>query len=105
MLPPTVTYKKCGSAALCKNGSLKCQLKYQCTACHYQAVFTHAVARKAAQHAQLGKLLVERASQRAIVRLTGVARPTIVKLAKKTPITPHPLPKPSRPQELELDEM
>lgn len=84
MLQTTLTCKKCGSAALRKNGSLKGQPKYQCTACRYQAVFMPAAARKAAQYAQVEKLLVERVSQRAIVRLTGVSRPTIVKLAKKS---------------------
>jgi transposase-like protein len=84
MLQMTLTCKKCGSTALRKNGSLKGEPKYQCTACRYQAVFTPAAARKAAQYAQVEKLLVERVSQRAIVRLTGVSRPTIVKLAKKS---------------------
>ena len=84
MLQITLTCKKCGSAALRKNGSLKGQPKYQCTACRHQAVFTPAATRKAAQYAQVEKLLVERVSQRAIVRLTGVSRPTIVRLAKKS---------------------
>lgn len=84
MLQVTLTCKKCGSAALRKNGSLKGQPKYQCTSCRYQAVFCPAAARKAAQYAQVEKLLVERVSQRAIVRLTGVSRPTIVRLAKKS---------------------
>nr|WP_148103637.1 hypothetical protein [Hymenobacter metallilatus] len=42
-----------------------------------------AAPRKAAQYAQMEKLL-ERVSQRAIVRLTGVARMTVAKLAKKS---------------------
>lgn len=84
MLQTTLTCKKCGSTALRKNGSLKGQPKYQCTACRHQAVFTPAAARKAAQYAQVEKLLVERVSQRAIVCLTGVSRPTILKLAKKS---------------------
>ncbi|MFD2786348.1 hypothetical protein ACFSX6_12855, partial [Hymenobacter rubripertinctus] len=84
MLQTTLTCGKCGSADLRKNGSRNEQPKYQCKTCRYQAVFAPAVARKAAQYAQVEKLLVERVSQRALVRLTGVARPTIVKLAKKS---------------------
>ena len=67
-----------------KNGSCKGHLKYQCTACRHQALFAPAAAGKAAQYAQVAQLLLERVSQRAIVRLTGVSRPTIVKLAKKS---------------------
>lgn len=84
MLQTTFTCGKCGSTAVRKNGSLKGQPKYQCTACHYQAVFSPAAPSKAQAYAQVEKLLVERVSQRAIVRLTGVSRPTIVKLAKKS---------------------
>ncbi|RIY04156.1 transposase-like zinc-binding domain-containing protein [Hymenobacter rubripertinctus] len=93
MLQTTLTCGKCSSADLRKNGSRKEQPKYQCKACRHQALFEPAAARKAAQYAQVEKLLVERVSQRAIVRLTGVARPTIVKLAKKSaghaPVAPQ----------------
>ncbi|GAB3224200.1 hypothetical protein GCM10027346_04090 [Hymenobacter seoulensis] len=47
-------------------------------------MFTPAAAREASQYAQVEKLLVERVWQRAIVRLTGVSRQTIVKLAKES---------------------
>ena len=43
-----------------------------------------AAAAKAAQYAQVEKLLAERNSQRSIVRATGVARMTIAKLLKKS---------------------
>ena len=93
MLQTMLTCGKCGSADLRKNGSRHGQPKYQCKTCRYQALFEPAAARKAAQYAQVEKLLVERVSQRAIVRLTGVARPTIVKLAKKSashaPVAPQ----------------
>ena len=85
MLQTTLTCGKCGSTDLRKNGSRQGQPKYQCKTCRYQALFAPAATRKAAQYAQVEKLLTERVSQRAIVRLTGVARPTIVKLAKKSP--------------------
>ena len=100
-----LTCGKCGSSALRKNGSRKGQSKYQCTACRHQALFVPAAVSKAAQYAQVAALLVERVSQRAIVRLTGVSHPTIVKLAKKAQTTPQLRPKPSRPRILELDEM
>uniref|UniRef100_UPI001C8BBC48 hypothetical protein n=1 Tax=Hymenobacter metallilatus TaxID=2493666 RepID=UPI001C8BBC48 len=58
--------------------------KYLCTSCRHQAVFQPAAPRKAAQYAQVEKLLLERVLQRAIVRLTGVARMTVAKLAKKS---------------------
>ena len=84
MLQTTLRCGKCGSTALRKNGHSKGKAKYLCTACRYQAVFEPAAPRKAAQYAQVEKLLVERVSQRAIVRLTGVARMTVAKLAKKS---------------------
>ena len=75
---------KCGSAAIRRNGSKKGQPKYQCTACRHQGLFVPAAVRKAAQYAQVDALLSERNSQRSIVRLTGVARMTIVKRIKKS---------------------
>ena len=84
MIQTTLTCGKCGSTALRKNGSRKGQPKYQCMACRHQALFVPAAVGKAAQYAQVATLLLERVSQRAIVRLTGVSRPTIVKLAKKS---------------------
>ncbi|WP_449549677.1 IS1/IS1595 family N-terminal zinc-binding domain-containing protein [Hymenobacter elongatus] len=47
MLQTTLTCGKCGSTAVRKNGSLKGQAKYQCTACRYQAVFSPAAPGKA----------------------------------------------------------
>jgi len=84
MLQTTLTCGKCGSTALRKNGSRNGQPKYQCTACRHQALFVPAAVGKAARYAQVAALLLERVSQRAIVRLTGISRPTIVKLAKKS---------------------
>ena len=84
MIHTPVVCGKCGSEAVRKNGSRKGKAKYQCTACRYQALFEPAAVSKAVQYAQVEKLLLERVSQRAIVRLTGVSRPTIVRLAKKS---------------------
>lgn len=84
MIQTTLTCGKCGSIALRKNGHSKGKAKYLCTSCQHQAVFEPAAPRKAAQYAQVEKLLLERNSQRSIVRATGVARMTVAKLAKKS---------------------
>ena len=74
---------KCGSEHIRRNGTSQGHAKYQCKACGYQAQFTPAAAAKAAQYAQVEKLLVERNSQRSIIWATGVARVTVAKLLKK----------------------
>ncbi len=84
MSQTTLCCGKCGSTALRKTGSRKGQPKYQCTACRHQALFVSATVGTAVQYAQVATLLLKRAPQRAIVRLTGVSRPTIVKPAKKS---------------------
>ena len=43
-----------------------------------------AAAARAVRYAQVEQLLVERNSQRSIVRVTGVSRMTVAKLAKKS---------------------
>ncbi|UYZ61367.1 IS1/IS1595 family N-terminal zinc-binding domain-containing protein [Hymenobacter weizhouensis] len=88
MRQTTLTCAKCGSTALRKNGHSHGQAKYRCLNCRHQAAFAPAAPRKAAQYAQVEKLLLERVSQRAIVRLTGVARMPVAKLAKKSADTP-----------------
>ena len=50
---------------------------------YFFAMFVPAAVAKAVQYAQVEQLLVERNSQRSIVRATGVARMTIAKLLKK----------------------
>ena len=57
--------------------------KYRCYDCGHQAIFAPAAPRRAAQYAQVLKLLVERNSQRSVVRVTGVARMTIARWIKK----------------------
>ncbi len=75
---------RCGSEHIRRNGTQGGQAKYQCKACGYQARFVPAAAAKAIQYAQVAKLLVERNSQRSIVRATGVSRVTVAKLLKKS---------------------
>lgn len=84
MLQTTLTCAKCGSSALRKNGTSAGKAKYQCKSCRHQAVLTPAAPERAARYNQVAKLLVERNSQRSIERVTGVARMTIAKLAKKS---------------------
>jgi hypothetical protein len=48
-----------------------------------QARFVPAAAERAARDGQVEKLLAEHNSQRSIVRVTGMARMTVAKLAKK----------------------
>lgn len=74
----------CGSEHIRRNGSAAGHAKYQCKACGHQARFVPAAVAKAVQYAQVEKLLVERNSQRSIVRATGVARVTVAKRLKKS---------------------
>lgn len=78
------TCGRCASLQIRKNGSSGGRAKYQCTTCRHQGYFQPAAPARAARYAQVEKLLVERVSQRAIVRLTGVSRMTVAKLAKKS---------------------
>ena len=84
MIQTTHYCAKCGSDHLRRNGSNNGRAKYQCTAYRHQGLFVPAAVRKAAQYAQVDTLLVERNSQRSIVRFTGVARMTIAKRIKKS---------------------
>ena len=74
---------RCGSEQIRRNGHSGGYAHYQCKACGYQARFVPVAAARAARYAQVEKLLAERNSQRSIVRVTGVARMTVAKLAKK----------------------
>ena len=75
---------RCASDQVRKNGSSGGRAKYQCRACAYQGYLHPAGPARAARYAQVEKLLVERNSQRSIVRATGVSRMTVAKLAKKS---------------------
>ncbi|WP_156176246.1 transposase-like zinc-binding domain-containing protein [Hymenobacter terrenus] len=84
MIVTTQLYGRCASEQVRKNGSSNGRAKYQCTACGYQGYLRPAGPERAARYAQVEKLLVERNSQRSIVRATGVSRMTVAKLAKKS---------------------
>ena len=102
----------CGSEYIRRNGSSQGHAKYQCTSCGHPARLVPAAVARAVRYAQVEKLLVERNSQRSIVRVTGVAGMTVAKLIKKAqaahPPWPRLRPKKAQRQEweaLELDEM
>ena len=75
---------RCASDQVRKNGSSNGRAKYHCKACAYQGYLHPAGPARAARYAQAEKLLVERNSQRSIVRATGVSRMMVAKLAKKS---------------------
>jgi transposase-like protein len=75
---------RCGSEQIRRNGHSGGHARYQCKSCGYQARFLPAAAERATRYAQVEKLLAERNSQRCIVRVTGVSRMTVAKLAKKS---------------------
>ena len=78
------TCAKCRSAQIQRNGHSGGHARYRCTNCGHQARFVPAAAERAARYSQVEKLLAERNSQRSIVRVTGVSRMTVAKLAKKS---------------------
>ena len=84
MIITTQLCGRCASDQVRKNGSSGGRAKYRCKACAYQGYLHPAGPERAARYAQVEKLLVERNSQRSIVRATGVSRVTVAKLAKKS---------------------
>ena len=74
----------CGSEPVRPNGSSQGHAKYPCKGGGRQARFVPASVAKAAQCAQVAKLLVERNSQRSIARVPGVARTMLRWPAKKS---------------------
>ena len=106
------TCAKCGSAQIQRNSHSGGHARYRCTGCGHQARFVPAAAERAVRYGQVEKLLAERNSQRSIVRVTGVSRMTVAKLAKKAQLACPALPRlrPRKAQQqrweaLELDEM
>ena len=79
-----VTCRRCSSEKVKRNGSVKGRAKYACKACSYQGYFEERGSERAAKYALVEKLLLERNSQRSIVRITGVSRMTIAKIIKKS---------------------
>ena len=84
MTPLRPVCPKCGSDQLRKNGHWQGSAQFHCKACNYRGRFNQKVVERAQKYEQVEPLLLERNSQRSIQRLTGVSRPTIAKLTKKS---------------------
>jgi insertion element IS1 protein InsB len=87
MIKLEIECRRCTGVDLVKNGSVQGRAKYSCKACGYQGYFTSVKASREAKYELVEKLLVERNSQRSIVRITGVSRMTIARLIKKAKAT------------------
>ena len=103
---------KCASVDLQRNGTRDGHARYRCTACGHQARLVPAAAARTARYAQVDRLLAERNSQSSIVRVTGVSRVAVARLAKKAQVPASCLPRrrskkaqKKRWEVLELDEM
>ena len=94
----------CGSEHIRRNGSSQGHAKYHCTACGHQARFVPAAAARTLRYVQVEQLLVERNSQRSIVRVSGVLRMTVVKLIKKA-LAAHSLLPRLRPKKAQRGEL
>ena len=60
-----------------------------CKACHFSSALELQDLERRLKEEQVEKLSLERMSQRAITRTTGVSRMTIAKLQKKLPFLSH----------------
>jgi len=85
MITTIHTCDKCGSSNLRKNGSDRGVAKYPSKACNFHGRFSDKAAERTAKYQQVEQLLLEGNRQRSITRLTGIWRPTIAKLTKKSP--------------------
>jgi transposase-like protein len=76
--------RHCGSYDLQKNGRNKNgQQKYHCKTCHFYGTLNTKEQERAEKWHLVEKLQLERLSQRAISRITGISRSTIIKKLKK----------------------
>ena len=100
--------QRCEGTDLVRNGHTKAgHQKYFCKTCRFYGTLSDHAEKEAEKHATVEKLHLERVSQRAIARSTGVSRPTIAALLEKRAQTTPPLaqtitPSKERPM-LELD--
>src|SRR4051812_17820006 len=80
--------RRCGSTDLRKNGRTGTgQQKMHCKECNFYSSLNIRQAQREEQHRQVERLSLERLSQRAIGRITGLSRMTIASL-----LVPKPLP-------------
>ncbi len=82
--------RRCGNTNIRKNGKTASgRQKYHCKACNMYGTLDPKEPERAAVYTQVEKLHLERLSQRAIARITGISRSTIIKLLKKSPLLQH----------------
>lgn len=78
------TCRRCGSARLRKNGRTRSgQQKLHCKDCNFYGTLDTKEHERSARQAIVEKLHIERLSQRAIARTSGMSRMTIAKMVKK----------------------
>ena len=76
--------RKCGSTNLKKNGHTRSgKQKMFCKTCRFSSSLELQDSKRRLQEEQVTKLSLERLSQRAISRATGISRMTVAKLQKK----------------------
>ena len=81
----TLPCRKCGSPHIRKNGHTQAGAqKYHCRTCGFYGTLETQDARRAECAALVRRLSLERVSQRAIARIAGVSRNTVIALLKKT---------------------
>ena len=81
----TIPCRKCGSPHIQKNGRTNTGAqKYHCRTCGFYGTLETQDARRAECAALVTRLTWERVSQRAIARIAGVSRNTVIALVKKT---------------------
>src|SRR5262249_15248541 len=103
----TLLCKRCGSNNLSKNGHTPIgQQKYHCQQCGFYGTLDTKEQERAAKRPLVEALHLERLSQRAMARITGMSRSTIIQLLKKVlhPIAATIIPSSERPI-VELDEL
>ncbi len=82
----TLLCKRCGNNNLSKNGHTPMgQQKYHCQNCGFSSTVDTKEQERAAKRQLVEALHLKRLSQRAIARITGMSRSTIMKLLKKSP--------------------
>ena len=80
--------RHCGSNQLQKNGRTATgQQKYHCKQCNCYGTLDTKDQQRAEQKCLVERLHLERLSQRAIARVTGMSRSTIIKILKKSSTT------------------
>ena len=83
--------RRCGSVNLRKNGRTATgQQKFHCKDCNAYGTLDTKDQERAHKRATVEKLALERLSQRAIARTTGMSRMTVAAILKKSPDTARP---------------